>query len=210
LLPTTNTFHVEHIISANLWGEYVQGRLLGVPAQLGRNGPDNIDNYAWSCPYCNERKGDAHGMPRVCALSGGRACSPALVVDGGGLGGGISPGSPGGGGGGEESVSQGRRGRGVSQPGAEGARRGVGNFSQTLDHGGDAASSKLALTTAVCPSAQHNPTPLSMRPPYHSAMAPSSVRHIGARHACPIALAPARTRSSSTVMPRPGSRGTTT
>jgi 5-methylcytosine-specific restriction endonuclease McrA len=58
LLPTTNTFHVEHIIPANLWDEYVQGRLLGVPTRPGRSGPDNIDNYAWSCPYCNGRKGE--------------------------------------------------------------------------------------------------------------------------------------------------------
>lgn len=66
LLPTTNTFHIEHIIPANLWGEYVQGRLLGVPTQPGRNGPDNIDNYAWSCPYCNGRKGErvTHGVGR--------------------------------------------------------------------------------------------------------------------------------------------------
>jgi 5-methylcytosine-specific restriction endonuclease McrA len=58
LLPTTGMFHVEHIIPRSLWDGYVHGRLPGVPSQPGRGGPDHIDNYAWSCPYCNGRKGE--------------------------------------------------------------------------------------------------------------------------------------------------------
>jgi len=49
LLPTINTFHIEHIIPPALWEDYARGRLPGVPPRLGRHGPDHIDNYAWSC-----------------------------------------------------------------------------------------------------------------------------------------------------------------
>jgi len=55
---------------------------------------------------------------RVCALSGVQARLLARRVDGGGLGGGISPGSPGGGARGREGARRGARGR-------EGARRGA-------------------------------------------------------------------------------------
>src|SRR5579884_3178012 len=55
LLPTVSLFHVEHIIPPGLWADYVAGRLAGVPPQPDRGGPDHIDNYAWSCPFCNGR-----------------------------------------------------------------------------------------------------------------------------------------------------------
>ncbi len=58
LLPTTSVFHVEHIIPPGLWSDYMSGRLPGVAPQPGRGGPDHIDNYAWSCPFCNGRKKD--------------------------------------------------------------------------------------------------------------------------------------------------------
>jgi len=58
LLPTTNAFHIEQIIPPALWEDYVEGRLPGVAPQPDRGGPDHIDNYAWSCPACNGRKGE--------------------------------------------------------------------------------------------------------------------------------------------------------
>jgi hypothetical protein len=63
LLPTLGRFHLEHIIPPGLWDRYRAGRLSGVPPQPGRGGPNHIDNYAWSCPFCNEAKGQrvAHG-----------------------------------------------------------------------------------------------------------------------------------------------------
>lgn len=57
LLPTIGTFNIEHIIPPDRWDDYVNGRLPGVPFRVGRGGPHHIENYAWSCPYCNRRKG---------------------------------------------------------------------------------------------------------------------------------------------------------
>jgi len=58
LLPTVGTFNVEHIIPPRLWGDYVAGRLPGIVPHIGRQGPHHIDNYAWSCSFCNGRKKD--------------------------------------------------------------------------------------------------------------------------------------------------------
>jgi len=58
LLPTINTFHIEHIIPSGLWQDYIAGRLPGVPPRPDRDGPDHIANYAWSCSLCNGRKGE--------------------------------------------------------------------------------------------------------------------------------------------------------
>jgi hypothetical protein len=35
-----------------------------VPLRQDRGGPNHIDNYAWSCPFCNEAKGEqvSHGV----------------------------------------------------------------------------------------------------------------------------------------------------
>lgn len=66
LLPTISKFQIEHIIPQQLWREYVDGRQPGVPPIPGRGGPHHIDNYAWSCPFCNEAKSKrvSHGMGR--------------------------------------------------------------------------------------------------------------------------------------------------
>lgn len=65
LLPTVGKFEVEHIIPAGLWTDYVGERLPGVQPRQ-RRGPHHIDNYAWSCPWCNRAKGErvAHGAGR--------------------------------------------------------------------------------------------------------------------------------------------------
>lgn len=56
LLPTASRFHVDHVIPPALWDPYTTGRLGIVRPLTGRNGPDHLDNYAWSCPFCNEAK----------------------------------------------------------------------------------------------------------------------------------------------------------
>ena len=58
LLPTAAKFQIEHIIPPDLWDDYVHGLLPGVPSRPGRGGPNHIDNYAWACPFCNQRKQD--------------------------------------------------------------------------------------------------------------------------------------------------------
>jgi len=57
LMTTETRFHVDHIIPPDLWDLYIIGRLASVPTRSGRNGPNHIDNYGWSCPLCNEAKG---------------------------------------------------------------------------------------------------------------------------------------------------------
>src|SRR5579871_2537107 len=57
LLPTTGAFEVEHIIPPGTWDDYLAGRLRGLRPARRRRGPDHIDNYAWSCPFCNRAKG---------------------------------------------------------------------------------------------------------------------------------------------------------
>jgi len=66
LLPTTGKFNIEHIIPPDLWDDYINGRLSGVSPVAVRGGPNHIDTYAWSCPFCNEAKGKrvAHGSGR--------------------------------------------------------------------------------------------------------------------------------------------------
>lgn len=56
LLPTTGKFEIEHIIPPRLWDDYVAGRIRSVRLRRRRRGPHHIDNYAWSCPFCNRAK----------------------------------------------------------------------------------------------------------------------------------------------------------
>ena len=58
LQPTNPPFNVDHIIPPGRWADYLAGRL-HVPPRVGRNGPHHIDNYAWACPHCNNKKMDA-------------------------------------------------------------------------------------------------------------------------------------------------------
>jgi len=41
----------------NLWNDYIAGRLPAVRPRRRRHGPDHLDNFAWSCPFCNRAKG---------------------------------------------------------------------------------------------------------------------------------------------------------
>src|SRR4051812_35936619 len=56
LLKTGGQFQVDHIIPASFWKRYIAGMLAGVPPRVGRRGPDHLDNFAWSCPFCNNDK----------------------------------------------------------------------------------------------------------------------------------------------------------
>lgn len=65
LLPTTSKFEVEHIIPRHLWDNYLADLLPGVRLRRRRHGPDHLDNFAWSCPFCNRAKGDRVGQGRT-------------------------------------------------------------------------------------------------------------------------------------------------
>jgi len=56
LQSTSAPFNIEHITPPGRWEDYIAGRLRGVPPQPGRRGPHHIDNYAWACPNCNNKK----------------------------------------------------------------------------------------------------------------------------------------------------------
>jgi 5-methylcytosine-specific restriction endonuclease McrA len=58
LLPTTGQFHVDHIVPTAVWNDYAAGRVRGVLPLSGRARPDNLSNFAWSCAFCNTRKGN--------------------------------------------------------------------------------------------------------------------------------------------------------
>lgn len=51
-------FHLDHIIPRSRWNEYVEDRIAGLTPLAGRRGPDHWENYVWSCPFCNTRKGN--------------------------------------------------------------------------------------------------------------------------------------------------------
>ncbi len=55
-MPATAQFHVEHIIPPGLWGAFRRGEL-PLRARRSDAGPDHLDNFAWSCPFCNYAKG---------------------------------------------------------------------------------------------------------------------------------------------------------
>ena len=56
-MPTNTRFHVDHIVPVRRWKAYLDGALLVRPLDSDHE-PNHIDNFAWSCPYCNESKGD--------------------------------------------------------------------------------------------------------------------------------------------------------
>ena len=57
LMPTFGQFEIDHIIPRHAWpapGVYRLGVRLSAAR---RSGPDHIDNFAWSCSFCNTIKG---------------------------------------------------------------------------------------------------------------------------------------------------------
>lgn len=56
-LPTVGRFQIDHIIPPVHWAEYSAGRIRLVAPVPVRRGPHHLDNYAWSCPFCNAAKG---------------------------------------------------------------------------------------------------------------------------------------------------------
>jgi hypothetical protein len=50
-------FEVEHIVPPALWLTYVAGQIPGLTPLAGRQGPQHLDNFAWSCAFCNNAKG---------------------------------------------------------------------------------------------------------------------------------------------------------
>ncbi len=62
-MPTNAVFEIEHIVPKARWADY-QGNMypgLRPRTRLGLSTPDHIANYAWSCTFCNGKKG---GRPR--------------------------------------------------------------------------------------------------------------------------------------------------
>jgi 5-methylcytosine-specific restriction endonuclease McrA len=57
LLPTGGQFQIDHIVPPARWEVYAARRLRGAWPAPARGGPDHLDNFAWSCPFCNGRKG---------------------------------------------------------------------------------------------------------------------------------------------------------
>ena len=63
LMPTNGKFEIEHIIPRQRWNEYLNGRYPGLrrAERLAASTPDHLNNFAWSCFFCNNAKG---GRPR--------------------------------------------------------------------------------------------------------------------------------------------------
>jgi len=57
LHPTVGQFHIDHIIPADLWADYIVDRIPSLPPIEGRRGPNHLENLAWCCSFCNESKG---------------------------------------------------------------------------------------------------------------------------------------------------------
>lgn len=66
-MPTSTQFHGDHVVPGSRWARYLAGELLVQPVE-GQPEPNHLDNFAWSCPYCNVAKGN-----RVSGRTGRRA-----------------------------------------------------------------------------------------------------------------------------------------
>src|SRR3954454_17884811 len=67
LMPALSQFHVDHIIPRGRWRAYLYGSLLLKPSPTDAEA-DHLDNFAWSCAYCNMSKSD-----RVSGRAGQRS-----------------------------------------------------------------------------------------------------------------------------------------
>jgi hypothetical protein len=57
LMPTRTRYEVEHVIPVSRWHQFLDGNLLVLPDESSREA-HHLDNFAWSCSYCNGFKGD--------------------------------------------------------------------------------------------------------------------------------------------------------
>jgi len=59
LMPTYGQYHIDHIVPKAHWDSYIVKRL-AISPHPSRTGTvlDHIENYAWACAFCNNRKGD--------------------------------------------------------------------------------------------------------------------------------------------------------
>jgi len=57
LMPTRGRYEVDHIVPVSQWSAYLAGNLMIRPVERDRS-VDHLDNFSWSCSYCNSFKGD--------------------------------------------------------------------------------------------------------------------------------------------------------
>lgn len=57
LMPARTQYHVDHIIPVARWQSYLNG-LLSLHPLVSDQIADHVDNFAWTCLYCNTAKGD--------------------------------------------------------------------------------------------------------------------------------------------------------
>jgi hypothetical protein len=55
-MPTNTLFEIDHIVPRRRWAEYA-GRSPAPQRTVLGAGPEHLDNFAWSCPFCNRHKG---------------------------------------------------------------------------------------------------------------------------------------------------------
>lgn len=63
LLPTEGRFEIDHVVPPAAWDEYLRGDLSVRPWRVLTRGPDHLDNFVWSCPFCNSSKAQQIDAP---------------------------------------------------------------------------------------------------------------------------------------------------
>jgi hypothetical protein len=56
-MPTVGQYEVDHIIPARIWTAISAVRDPDVSPSWPRFGPNHLDNFAWTCSFCNIAKG---------------------------------------------------------------------------------------------------------------------------------------------------------
>jgi hypothetical protein len=56
LMPTFGLFHVDHIVPPGAWPPEPMNRATATKRSSAQAGPDHLDNFAWSCSFCNIAK----------------------------------------------------------------------------------------------------------------------------------------------------------
>jgi len=63
LLPTAGRFEIDHVVPPAVWDAYRRGTLAVRPWRVLTRGPDHLDNFVWSCPFCNSSKAQQVDAP---------------------------------------------------------------------------------------------------------------------------------------------------